>query len=127
MQTSVQKWGNGLGIRIPRSPADQAQSSKGSVVEVEEGDGVIPIRAVAPEEYALDELVAGSTEENRYGEVDTGEPMGREVGECPAFPIAEKYHLLRYCSRSGKPPWRGVGVHHGPHAPTSHSRFPFTP
>jgi antitoxin MazE len=79
METSVQKWGNSLGVRIPRPLADQAQIEEGSVVEIEEKDGVITIRSVAPQEYALDELVSGITEENRHGEVDTGGSTGNEA------------------------------------------------
>lgn len=79
MKTNVQKWGNSLGVRLPRALADQAQIREGSVVEIEEADGMITIRSVAPREYALDELVSGITEENRHEEVETGEPTGNEV------------------------------------------------
>ncbi|MFB6230368.1 MAG: AbrB/MazE/SpoVT family DNA-binding domain-containing protein [Salinibacter sp.] len=88
MRQKVEKWGNSLGVRIPRPLADRVQIREGSVVEVEVEDGVITIQAVSPEEYALDELVAGITDENRHGEADIDEPMGREVGQCPTFPIA---------------------------------------
>jgi antitoxin MazE len=79
MQTNVQKWGNSLGVRIPRPLADQAQISEGSAVEIEEEDGVITIRVLAPKEYALDELVEEITDENRHEEVSTGSPVGNEV------------------------------------------------
>lgn len=79
MQTNVQKWGNSLGVRIPRPLADQARISEGSAVEIEEEDGVITIRVLAPEEYALDDLVEGITDENRHEEVNTGSPVGNEV------------------------------------------------
>ena len=75
----MQKWGNSLGVRIPRALADQAQIEEGSVVEIEEEDGVITIRSVAPQEYTLGELVSGITEENRHEEVDTGGSTGNEV------------------------------------------------
>ena len=57
----------------------QAQIREGSVVEIEETDGMTTIRAVTPKEHTLDELVSGITEENRHGEVDTGEATGNEV------------------------------------------------
>jgi len=79
MQTNVQKWGNSLGVRIPRPLADQAQIREGSAVEIKEEDGVITIRVLAPEEYALDDLVEGITDENRHEEVNTGSPVGNEV------------------------------------------------
>lgn len=79
MQTNVQKWGNSLGVRIPRPLADQAQIREGSAVEIEEEDGVITIRVLAPKEYALDELVGEITDENRHEELNTGSPVGNEV------------------------------------------------
>lgn len=79
MQTKVQKWGNSLGIRIPRPLADQACIGEGSVVDIEEQNGEIVIKPVAPAAYTLDELVAGITEENRHGEIGAGGSVGREV------------------------------------------------
>ena len=79
MQTKVQKWGNSLGVRIPRPLADQVRIGEGSVVDIEEKNGEIVIKLVAPAEHTLDELVAGITEENRHGETETGAPVGREV------------------------------------------------
>ena len=37
---------------------------------------MITIETVALKEYALTKLVAGITEDNRHGEVDTGEAVG---------------------------------------------------
>lgn len=79
MQTKVQKWGNSLGVRIPRPLADQARIGEGSVIDIEEKGGEIIIKLVAPAEYTLDELVSGITEENRHSETKTGAPVGREV------------------------------------------------
>ena len=79
MQTKVQKWGNSLGVRIPRPFADQVHIGEGSVVDIEESDGQIVIKLIAPAEYTLDELLAGITDENRHDEIETGGPVGREV------------------------------------------------
>ena len=78
MRQKVKKWSNSFGVRIPRPLADRAQIREGSVVKIKEEDGVITIEIVAPKEYALAELVAGITEDNRHGEVDTGEAVGNE-------------------------------------------------
>ena len=79
MQTKVQKWGNSLGVRIPRPLADQVHIGEGSVVDIEESDGQIVIKLIAPAEYTLDELLTGITDENRHDEIETGGPVGREV------------------------------------------------
>ena len=65
-----------LRVRTSRPLADRAQIREGSVVEIKEEDGVITIETVALKEYALAELVAGITEDNRHGEVDTVEAVG---------------------------------------------------
>ena len=72
-----------LRVRTSRPLADRAQIREGSVVEIKvveikEEDGVITIETAALKEYALAELVAGITEDNRHGEVDTGEAVGNE-------------------------------------------------
>ena len=79
MQTKVQKWGNSLGVRIPRPFADQVHIGEGSIVDIEESDGHIVIKLIAPAEYTLDALLAGITDENRHDEIETGGPVGREV------------------------------------------------
>jgi antitoxin MazE len=79
MRQKVEKWGNSLVVRIPRPLADRVQIREGSVVEVEVEDGVITIQAVSPGEYALDELVAGITDENRHHDIGRGAPIGDEV------------------------------------------------
>lgn len=78
MQTKVQKWGNSLGVRIPRAFAAQARIRAGSAVDISlEKDGlrVRPIRR----RYSLGELLKKVNSLNRHGEVATGAPVGREV------------------------------------------------
>ena len=67
-----------LRVRTSRPLADRVQIREGSVVEIKEEDGVITIETVALKEYALAKLVAGITEDNRHGEVDTGKAVGNE-------------------------------------------------
>ena len=79
MLTKVQKWGNSLGLRIPKSFAEEASVEEGSAVDLSVSNGQIVIRPVRREKYHLDELLAMVTEENVHSEVSTGEPQGREV------------------------------------------------
>jgi antitoxin MazE len=39
MQTKIQKWGNSLGLRIPRSFAAEAQVKEGAAVDLSVEDG----------------------------------------------------------------------------------------
>jgi len=79
MHARIQKWGNSLGLRIPKNLAADVAVSEGSSVElnVENGRLVVKPRHVAKPMIA--DLVAGITPENLHGETDTGSPVGREV------------------------------------------------
>ena len=78
MRTKVVKWGNSLGLRIPRSFAEEVQVQEGTTVELSLDEGRLVIQRVALPEYSLDQLLAGVTRENRPEEIDTGLPQGKE-------------------------------------------------
>jgi antitoxin MazE len=79
MQTKIQLWGNSLGLRIPRSFAEEAGVGVGSQVDLSVRDGDLVVRAAKRRIYKLSELLEKVTAKNLHGEVDMGEPMGREV------------------------------------------------
>ena len=79
MKTKVQKWGNSLGLRIPRSFAAEAQVEAGTTVNISVENGVLLIRRVHQRRYSLSDLLKKVTSRNLHGEVQTGEPVGREV------------------------------------------------
>ena len=79
MKTKVQKWGNSLGLRIPRSFAAEAQVEAGSIVNISVENGNLLIRPVHQRKYSLSDLLKKVTSRNRHGEVQTGEPVGREA------------------------------------------------
>ena len=78
MLTKVQKWGNSLGVRIPKSFAAEARFSEGVEIDLSLVDGNVVLKPVVQPSYRLDELLAGITAENLHEEIDTGEPVGRE-------------------------------------------------
>lgn len=79
MRTKVRKWGNSLGVRIPKAFAEEAVLGEGSAVDVSVSEGRIVVTPVAARRYTLDTLLAGVTRENRHAEITTGRPRGREV------------------------------------------------
>lgn len=79
MLTKVQKWGNSLGLRIPKSFAQEASIEEGSTVDLSVSDGNLVVRPIQQEKYALKALLAGITEENLHAEISTGERQGREA------------------------------------------------
>lgn len=78
MVTRVQKWGNSLGLRIPKAFAAEAKVGEGSAVELSIEKGTLLVRPVR-RRYSLDELLARVTRRNVHGEVDSGAPLGRAV------------------------------------------------
>jgi antitoxin MazE len=79
VQTKIQRWGNSLGLRIPRSFAEEAGVEAGSQVDLSVRDGDLIVRATRRRKYRLSELLEKVTAKNLHGEVDTGGSMGREV------------------------------------------------
>ena len=59
-----QKWGNSLGVRIPRGLAEEVGLGAGTEVSLTAKDG---------------ELLAGVTPENIHPSVDTGDAVGAEA------------------------------------------------
>lgn len=79
MRVSVQKWGNSLGLRIPKALAVEAGIEQGAELDVRVEDGRL-VAAPVVRIPTLEELVAGITPENLHGEVWADmTPVGREV------------------------------------------------
>lgn len=79
MQTKVQKWGNSLALRIPKSFALNMNIKQNALVDLSIGDGKLIITPITEKEYSLKELLAGVSEDNLHGEFDTGTPVGKEL------------------------------------------------
>lgn len=77
--TQIAKWGNSLGLRLPKSVAREARLDDGDTVNVSVQDGAIVVRPARPT-YSIDDLVAKITRNNRHEECDWGPvPVGREL------------------------------------------------
>ena len=79
MQTKIQKWGNSLGLRIPKSFAAEAQMEEGSTVDLSVADGELVVKPLRPRKYVLRDLLRAVSAKNLHGEVDTGDAAGREA------------------------------------------------
>lgn len=78
MKVQIQKWGNSLAVRIPKSFAIETAIHQGTTVDVSVVDDAIIMRP-AKDELTLENLLAGVTDENIHSEVDFGGPRGNEV------------------------------------------------
>jgi antitoxin MazE len=79
MKTRVQKWGNSLALRIPKSFAEEAGLHADAAVELSLVEGRLVVQAITPPPLTLQELLRGITDENLPGEWDTGPAVGKEV------------------------------------------------
>jgi len=79
MRARVQKWGNSLALRIPKSFAEEVGFQKETSVEVSVSDGKLVIAPVAKPELSLKQLLTKVTRENIHHEVDTGFATGNEI------------------------------------------------
>jgi antitoxin MazE len=79
MQTKVQKWGNSLGVRIPRGLAEEVGLGVGAEVRLTAKDGELVLSPAVPSRLRLADLLEAITPENIHASVDTGDAVGAEV------------------------------------------------
>ena len=79
MKTAVQRWGNSLALRIPRTFAAETRISEGSEVELTLKSGALVVRAVVRKRHSLPDLLKRITPSNRHASVATGPALGQEV------------------------------------------------
>lgn len=77
MQASVARWGNSLGVRVPKEIAARIGLREGSRVEVTTEDNRIVLTVSQPP-YRLEDLLAGMTPDAMHQAFDWGEDSGRE-------------------------------------------------
>lgn len=78
MRARVQKWGNSLGLRIPKPFAAEARFEENGEVEISVRGGKLIVEAVEPT-FTLKSLLEKVTPENIHGEVSTGKRVGKEI------------------------------------------------
>ncbi|MBI2909037.1 MAG: AbrB/MazE/SpoVT family DNA-binding domain-containing protein [Chloroflexi bacterium] len=79
MKTKIQKWGNSLALRIPKSFAREVGLDSNSPVDVLLQEGKLVVVPETGPRFSLEELLQQVTEDNLHGEVGWGAPVGREI------------------------------------------------
>jgi antitoxin MazE len=77
MSARIKKWGNSLGVRLPKSVIEKSNLSENSEVEIEHKNGAIIIFP-AKKQFSLAALVNQITKENLHKE-DSSFAEGQEV------------------------------------------------
>ena len=79
MKTAVQRWGNSLALRIPRTYAAETKISEGTEVELTLKSGALVVRPVVRKRHALPDLLKRVSAANRHESIVTGQAVGKEV------------------------------------------------
>lgn len=79
MRTRVQKWGNSLAVRIPKTFAEEVGLTDDMSVEMRLVKGGLIVEPLPVWSSSLDEMLEDVTEDNVHGEVDWGTPQGKEA------------------------------------------------
>jgi len=79
MQTTIQKWGNSLGVRLPKGITSNKSFKEGSRVLVTETKTGLAIEIVERPVVKLNELLRGVTKKNLHKEIVWSNPVGKEV------------------------------------------------
>jgi antitoxin MazE len=74
---TVSKWGNSLALRIPATFAEMVGLEEGTEVDLKVSAGSLIVKPVR-RKFALKQLVAQITPENRHREIEWGRPVGKE-------------------------------------------------
>jgi len=78
METTIRKWGNSLGIRIPKIFAEEMKINDGTKVSLELNSKSIIIKPKQKAVFMLNDMLEQITDENTHNEVDTGASEGKE-------------------------------------------------
>jgi antitoxin MazE len=80
MQVQVARWGNSLGLRIPKDVAERIGLRAGARVNVEAEGSRIIISPARPR-YVLSDLLKGMTPDAMREAFDWGPDRGREIAQ----------------------------------------------
>jgi antitoxin MazE len=75
LRARISRWGHSLGLRIPRTVAEDLGLADGTPVDLSVVDGDL---VVHPLQFTIEDLVAGITPENLHDETAWGRPAARE-------------------------------------------------
>lgn len=81
MLAKIQKWGNSQGLRLTKNLLTDAQLGVGDEVDISVKDGIVIVKPTKTirGKHNLKDLVARIPKNHQKGEVDWGEPVGKEV------------------------------------------------
>jgi antitoxin MazE len=79
MRATIQKWGNSLALRIPKTYGKELGISESTQVEISIDKSTLVIRPKKVKKPVLKQLLAMINEKNRHAAIETGPAVGKEV------------------------------------------------
>lgn len=79
MQAVIQKWGNSLALRIPKTFSKELGIEESTTVEMHVEESALIIKPKKEKKSTLKELLKMINENNRHESVDTGAVIGKEA------------------------------------------------
>ena len=79
MRVSIQKWGNSLAVRIPKTAVADARLRQGSLLDLSLKRGMLVLKPLRNPSQSLQKMLDQITDENLHLESDFGPPRGREI------------------------------------------------
>ncbi len=79
METKIQKWGNSLGVRLPKDLAQKTGISEGTIVTVSLSKKGLLVFKQPKQEVTLDDLLKSINKSNLPNEVNWGDRVGKEI------------------------------------------------
>ena len=77
--TTIQKWGNSLGIRIPKEVAHETRMREGCIISLSVEGETLTLRHAKKPTHTLKSLLRGFDKKTQHTEVDWGPARGSEV------------------------------------------------
>lgn len=79
MTTTIQKWGNSQGVRIPKIILDTVNWAEDEKITIEVEDGKIIMKKAKQKRKNIKELFKNYNEEYEPEKIDWGNPEGEEI------------------------------------------------
>lgn len=79
MIQKIDRWGNSLGLRLPKTVTQQLSLNEGSTVDIAIEKNLLVLRPQGKRKQSLKELLARISTQNTQKNITWGKPQGKEV------------------------------------------------
>ncbi len=79
LKVKAQKWGNSLGMRIPKIIAEELNLTDGTTLELEVDGEKLIVYQPKKNKFKLQDLLSSVTPKNIHNETETDDSVGEEV------------------------------------------------